>query len=69
MYWNSSVVNILHQERINEAAKRNRMIEMLGEHPEGHKSYNPALAWMGRRMMNIRSKIVQMSGVEEQSLN
>jgi hypothetical protein len=69
MYWNNMVVNTLHQERINEALRRRPTVDVLDMHPEAARSFNPALAWVGERIKNIGSRIVEISGQPEQSAN
>lgn len=69
MYWNNMVVNTLHQERINEALKRRPTVDVLETHPEAAREYIPALAWVGERIKNLGSRIVEISGLPEQSAN
>jgi hypothetical protein len=66
MYIDSQTLTILHQERLDEAAR----IRLAREaQRDGDKAFNPALAWVGHRMMDIGAKIAELSGEQKPSLN
>jgi hypothetical protein len=69
MYWNHMIVNTLHQDRINEALKNRPTVEMLEAHPEAARTYMPTLAWVGERIKDFGTRIVEIAGQPEQSLN
>lgn len=65
--WNDSVSEQHREELIRQAEREHLIREMLEErrlHPI--RRYNPALAWVGRRMMTFGSKLVTMSGEDGQ---
>jgi hypothetical protein len=69
MYWNNMVVNTLHQDRINEALRNRLTVDILEAHPESDRGYVPALAWVGERIKDFGSRLVEIAGQPEQSLN
>lgn len=69
MYLSNSALMILHQERLDEAAKQRLVSEVLDEQRMNEKTFNPALAWVGHRMMSLGAKIAELSGDQKPSLN
>lgn len=69
MYWDSNTANLLHRERLEEAEKERLVRKILSAHREANKGYNPTLAWVGQRMIDLGSKLVQVSEDQQQSLN
>jgi hypothetical protein len=69
MYLDNATLTILHQERLDEAAKIRLGREALEAQREIDKTFNPALAWVGHRMMVIGAKIAELSGEQKPSLN
>lgn len=63
------VVETLHNDRIKEATRNRLPVELREARPGVEQSYNPALAWIGERIKDIGSRIVEISGQPEQSLN
>ena len=69
MYLDSTTLKILHQERLDEMSKIRLAHEIMEAQREGDKTFNPALAWVGQRMMDIGAKIAGVSGAQKPSLN
>jgi hypothetical protein len=69
MYWDSNTANLLYRERLQEAEKARQARKILKAQREANKGYNPALAWVGQRIIDLGSKLVQVSEDQQQSLN
>lgn len=69
MYWDSNTANLLYRERLQEAEKARIAQKVRKAQREANHNYNPALAWVGQRMINLGSKLVQVSTDQPQNLN
>lgn len=69
MYWDSNTANLLYRERLQEAEKAREARKVWKAQREANKGYNPALAWVGQRIIDLGSKLVQVSEDQQQSLN
>lgn len=62
--WDLVQIKIEHEEMIRQAEQEKLAQEALDDLHPNVKSYNPALAWVGRRMVEIGSKLVALSEPE-----
>lgn len=69
MYWDTNTANLLHRERLEEAEKARLAQSIRKAQREANNGYNPALAWVGQRMIDLGAKLVQVSKDQQQSLN
>jgi hypothetical protein len=69
MYLDTTTLKMLHQERLDEMSKIRLAREIRESQRESDKTFNPALAWVGQRMMDIGAKIAGMSDEQKLSLN
>lgn len=69
MYWESHTAKLLHEERLKEAEKEQLARIIQKAQRDADKGYNPALAWVGQRIIDLGSKLVQVSQDPQQSLN
>lgn len=60
--WDPNTVSRLHDELIEEAEKSHLAWEAQDEYRKHHPRYNPALAWVGRRIVNVGATLVKLSG-------
>jgi hypothetical protein len=68
MYLDSKTLEVLHRERLAQA-ERDHLAQRLMETHHVESGYNAALAWVGHRIMDIGSKMVKVSGEQQQNLN
>lgn len=59
----------MRDEMIKQANKDRLAQEVAEEQRRQHKTYNPALAWVGRRMVTIGSTLLRQSGVDDDTSN
>ena len=69
MYVDSNSANLLYRERLQEAEKARLAQKVRKAQREANNGYNPALAWFGQRMIDLGSKLVQVSKDQPQDLN
>lgn len=56
----------LHQQEMRKEAEKERLAqEVLAERRKLHPHYNPALAWVGRRMVMIGKQLMHLAGEDE----
>jgi hypothetical protein len=59
-----------HQQELIEQAHHDQLAqEFLREQRAAHKNFNPAMAWLGERMLHLGSRLVELSGQREQDKN
>lgn len=56
-----------YEELLREAEEVRTAQEALGERPAGDRGFNPALAWMGKRMVTLGQSLMKLSGDEDGS--
>ncbi len=64
--WDLDSINRMQAELIERAQKDHLGQEVLDENRRQNPRYNPTLAWVGRRIVNVGAKIVQLSGDADQ---
>jgi hypothetical protein len=69
MYVDSNSANLLYRERLQEAEKARLAQKVRKAQREANNGYNPTLAWFGQRMIDLGSKLVQVSKDQPQDLN
>lgn len=69
MYWDSNTTNLLYRERLEEAEKARLANQFRKAQREANSGYNPTLAWFGQRMIDLGSKLVQVSEDPQPSVN
>lgn len=56
-----------HQKELMEQAKQDQMaLDLIRQ---GHKGFNPTMAWLGDRMMTLGARLVALSGRENDTVN
>lgn len=69
MFIDNKTLMLMHQERLDEAAKSRLANEMIEANRETNKGTNPTLAWFGRRMIDIGAKMANIPEDRKPSLN
>ncbi len=62
--WDIDNLKFMHEEMVKQAEKDHLAQAVIDESRHLHHTYNPALAWVGRRLVTVGAKIVAMSGDE-----
>ncbi len=64
------IAHTQHQQELIEQAQHDQLaLELIREQRAAHKNFNPAMAWLGERMLHLGSRLVAMSGQPEQDEN
>ncbi len=58
--------HLFRDELIKQAEQDRIAKELLAERKQQHAHYNPALAWVGHRMQEIGSRLVKLSGTDDE---
>jgi hypothetical protein len=66
LHWDIDSLNKMQDEIIKQAEKDHLAQEVIDEAHKSNPHYNPTLAWVGRRIMNVGIKLVQISGSEDE---
>ena len=69
MYWDSNTAKMLYQERLDEAENARLANQIRKAQREANDGYNPTLAWVGQRMIDLGSKLVQVARDPQPSYN
>lgn len=56
--------NQYQKDMLHQAEQERLAREVIADRRKDAKTYNPALAWLGQRMMDMGSKLVAMSDSE-----
>jgi hypothetical protein len=62
--WDIETLSKMQDEIIRQAQKDHLAQEVIDDSRKSNPHYNPTLAWVGRRMMSVGIKLVQISGSE-----
>lgn len=62
--WDMDSVGKIKEELLKQAEKDHLAQEVLEDIHKTHPHYNPTLAWVGRRIMEVGVKLVQISGAD-----
>lgn len=65
--WDMDSVANMKQELLKQAEKDHLAQEVLEDIHKAHPHYNPTLAWVGRRIMDVGVKLVQISGADDKT--
>ncbi len=65
--WDVDSINRIQEENVKQAEKDHLAQEVIEELRKFNHHYNPTLAWLGRRMLVVGTKLVEMSGSEQDS--
>lgn len=65
--WDMDSVGMLKEELLKQAQKDHLAQEVLEDMHRQNPHYNPTLAWVGRRIMDVGVKLVQISGADEKT--
>jgi hypothetical protein len=60
--WDINSLNLQQEEMIKQARQDQLAQDMIEETRRANPHYNPALAWIGHRIMDFGGKLVQISG-------
>jgi hypothetical protein len=60
--WDVDSLGKMRDELLKQAEKDHLAQEVIEDMHKSNPHYNPTLAWVGRRIMNVGVKLVQMSG-------
>jgi hypothetical protein len=64
--WDIDNLKFIREEMVKQAQNDHLAQELIEENRHEHHTYNPALAWVGRRLVTVGAKIVAISGDEDQ---
>ncbi|NJO83399.1 MAG: hypothetical protein HC828_11650 [Blastochloris sp.] len=67
--WDLNTQHLYHQELIEQAERDHLAEEVLREQRKQHGKYNPALAWVGHRIQEVGTRLVEISGKPEVNHN
>lgn len=67
MYWELLTAQAKHDELVREAEAEHLANLAVQERREENKLYNPTLAWMGRRMVQLGSDLTRRYGVKSEN--
>lgn len=62
--WDVNSLERIHDEWIQRAEQEQLAQEVIDEERKSNPRYNPTLAWVGRRMMDVGQRIIRISGSE-----
>jgi len=65
MYYSLDTEKLNHELRLKEAEKERLAFEIMKE--TGKTGFNPTLAWVGRRMVDIGTSLVKLAGAQKTS--
>jgi len=63
--WDVNSLSKKQEEMIKLAEREHLAQEVIDESRKANPHYNPTLAWVGHRIMDVGVKLVQISGSEE----
>ncbi len=63
--WDINNLNLIHDEMLKQAEKDHLAEFAVQEIRKTNHRYNPTLAWVGRRFVDIGAKLVMISGSDE----
>ena len=63
--WDINSLNRMQEELIRQAKQDQLAQEVIEENRKANPRYNPTLAWVGRRIVDVGAKIIQVSGSED----
>ncbi len=63
--WDIDNLKFIREEMVKQAQNDHLAQEVIDESRHEHHTYNPALAWVGRRLVNVGTKIVAISGNDD----
>ena len=63
--WDINSLNQTHEEMLKQVEQDQLAQEVIDELRKSNPHYNSTLAWVGRRMMTVGQKLVQISGSAE----
>jgi len=69
MYWDSNTAKMLYEERLEEAEKARFANRIRKAQRKANGGHTPTLAWVGRRMIDLGSKLVEVSKDPQPSFN
>ena len=68
--WDIENLHLIHNEMIKQAEQDHLAQALIDANRKTQRHYNPALAWVGQRMMNVGQKLVAISGnTDDESAN
>ncbi len=64
--WDIDNLKFIREEMVKQAQEDHLAQEVIEDERQQHHTYNPALAWVGRRLVTVGTKFVAMSGNDDQ---
>jgi hypothetical protein len=63
--WDLDSLSRMQEEIIKQAQKDHLAQDVIDDTRKSNPHYNPTLAWVGRRIMSVGVKLVQISGSDD----